>query len=66
MNRSLKISSIAHVCLIGSERRVLGLDSEAMRGPGSIPIGGNILLLEFLFSHSEASDANIDIIANVV
>ena len=34
-----------------------------MRGPGSIPTGGNILSLDF-FSHSKASDANIDIIAN--
>ena len=35
-----------------------------IRGLGSIPIGGNILSLEFLFSRSEASDANIGIIAN--
>ena len=27
---------------------------------------GNILLLEFLFSHSKTSDANIGIIANFV
>ena len=33
---------------------------------GSILTGGNILLLDFLFSHSKASDANIGIIANVV
>ena len=33
---------------------------------GSILTGGNILLLEFLFSRSKASDANIGIIANVV
>ena len=37
-----------------------------MRGPGSIPIGGNILSLDFLFSRSKASDANIGIIANFV
>ena len=36
-----------------------------MRGPGSILTGGNILSLDF-FSHSEASDANIGLIANVV
>ena len=37
-----------------------------IRGLVSIPTGGNILLLEFLFSHGEASDANIGIIANFV
>ena len=37
-----------------------------MRGQGSIPIGGNNLLLDFLFSRCKASDANIGIIANVV
>ena len=43
----------------------LDLESEIMRGQGSIPTGGKILSLDFL-SHSEASDANICIIANVV
>ena len=33
--------------------------------PGSIPTGGNIFHWIF-FSYSEASDANIGIIANVV
>ena len=33
---------------------------------GSIPTRGNILSLDFLFSRSKASDANIGIIANVV
>ena len=33
---------------------------------GSILTGGNILLLEFLSSHSKASDANIGIIASFV
>ena len=33
---------------------------------GSILTRGNILLLDFLFLHSKASDANIDIIAILV
>ena len=44
---------------------MLDLESEAMRDPGSIPAGGNILVTEF-FSHSKAPDANIGIIANFV
>ena len=48
------------------ERIVLDFESEVMRGLGSIPTRGNILLLDFLFSHSKASDASIGIIANVV
>ena len=35
-----------------------------IKGPGSILTEGNILLLDFLFSHCKASDANIGIIAN--
>ena len=35
-----------------------------MRGPGSIPTGGNILPLDF-FSHSKASDAIIANFANL-
>ena len=41
------------------------MESEAMRGPGSIPTGGNILSLDF-FHVVRASDANIGIIANFV
>ena len=37
-----------------------------MRGPGSIPSGGNILLLDFLFSRNKVSAANIGIIAILV
>ena len=44
---------------------MLDLESEAMRGLGSIPTGGNIFC-PWIFSHSKASDANIGIIANVV
>ena len=36
---------------------VLDLESEVMRDPGSIPTGGNILSLDFLFSHSK--DENV-------
>ena len=42
---------------------MLDLESEVMRGLGSIPTGGNILSLDF-FSHSKASDVNIIIIVN--
>ena len=44
---------------------MLDLESDAMRGPGSIPTRGNILSLDF-FSHSKAFDANIGINANFV
>ena len=44
---------------------MLDLESEAMRGPGSISTGGNILSLDFLHV-VRASDANIGIIANFV
>ena len=37
--------------LTSSERIVLDLESEVMRGPGSIPTGGNILSLDiFIFT----------------
>ena len=44
---------------------MLDLESEAKRGPGSIPTGGYILSLDF-FHIVRASDANIGIIANFV
>ena len=50
-------------CLTSSERRVLDLESEV---PGSIPTWGSIWLLNFLFFHSKAPDANTGIIASVV
>ena len=37
-----------------------------MRGPGSIPTGGNIFHWIYLFSHSKDSAANIGIIAILV
>ena len=44
---------------------MLNLESDVMRDPGSI--NSNIVhWIFFLFSRSKASDANIDIIANVV
>ena len=52
-------------CQVSVERRVLDLESEGMRGPNSIPTGGNTLSLDF-FSRSKASDANIGIIANFI
>ena len=47
-------------------RRVLDLESEVMRGLGSIPTGRNIFHWISLFSRSKAVDANIGIIANFV
>ena len=40
----------------------MALESEAMRGLGSFPIGGNIFHWILLFSRSKASDVNINII----
>ena len=48
------------------ETIVLDLESEVMRGPGSIPTGGNIFHWIFLFSRSKHSAANIGIIAILV
>ena len=45
---------------LGSVKLLL-LESEVMRDPGSIPTWGNILFL-----HSKKPDANIGIIANVM
>ena len=45
---------------------MLDIESEVMRGQGSIPTGGNIFHWIFLFSRSKDSDANIGIIANFV
>ena len=42
---------LSSTCQVSVERIVLDLESEAMRGLGFIPTGGNILLLDyFLFS----------------
>ena len=57
---------LSSTCQISSERIVLDLESEVMRGPGSIPTGSNIFLWIILFSHSKASAANIGIIAILV
>ena len=48
-------------CQVSVVRIVLDLESEVMRGLGSIPTGGNIFHWIFLFS-----DANIGIFANFV
>ena len=51
---------LSSTCQVSVERIVLDLESEAMRGLGSIPTGGNILSLEFFsFSHSKDKNANI-------
>ena len=49
---------LSRTCQFSVERIVLDLESEVMRGLGSIPTGGNILSLDF-FSHSVAFDANV-------
>ena len=42
---------LSSTCQVSVERIVLDLESEAMRGPDSIPTGGNILSLEFFCFH---------------
>ena len=56
---------LSSTCQVSVERRVFDLESEAMKGLGSIPTWGNILSLDFI-SCSKASDANIGIIANFI
>ena len=48
---------------LDSKRIVLNLESEVMRGPGSIP---RVTFCHWIFSCSKTSDANIGIIANFV
>ena len=57
---------LSSTCQVSPEGIVLDLESEVMRGPGSIPTGSNIFHWIFLFSRSKVSDANIFIIANFV
>ena len=53
---------LSRTCQVNVERIVLDLESEGMRGLGSILTGGNILSLEFfLFSRSKGKNANIGI-----
>ena len=61
--KDLKVSVLqANVNLV--QKGVLDLESEVMRGPGSIPTGGNIVhWIFFLISHRKVSAANIGIIA---
>ena len=51
---------LSSTCLTRSGRRVLDLETEVMRGLGSMPTGGNILSFDFFlfFFYSKASDAN--------
>ena len=51
---------------VSVERRVLDLESEVKRSPGSIPTRGNIFHWIFLFSRRKVSAANIGIIAILV
>ena len=52
---------LSSTCQVSSERRVLDLESEV---PSSILSKGNLLSLDFLFSHSKASNGNTGINAN--
>ena len=56
-----KLKDLSSTYLTSSERRLLDLESEVMRGPDSIPTGGSILSLDFLFSRSKDKNANIGI-----
>ena len=42
---------LSSTCQVSVERIVLDLESVVMRGPSSIPTGGNILSLEFVCYH---------------
>ena len=42
---------LSSTCQVSPEIIVLDLESEVMRGPGSIPTGGKILLLDFFCFH---------------
>ena len=57
---------LSSTCQFSPERRVLDLESEVTRGPGSIPIWGNIFHWIILYSRSKAFDTNISINANFV
>ena len=59
------IDLLSSTCQVSVERIVLDLESEVMRGQGSIPTGVTFCYSGF-FSCSKASDANIAIIANFV
>ena len=65
-----KFKDLSSTCQVSVERRVLDLESEVIRGPGSFPTGGYIFHWIFVgffwFSCSKASDANIGIIGNFV
>ena len=65
-NAVKNITPVSSTCQISVVRRVLDLESEVMRGPGSIPTGDNIFHWNFLFSCSKGSDVNIGIIAILV
>ena len=50
MNISLT-NLLSSTCQVSVEMIALDLESQAMRGPGSIPTGGNILSLDFFCFH---------------
>ena len=63
--RSLSLS-LTSKCQLSPERRVLDLESEVMRGLGSIPTGSNIFHWIFFHVVYISCAANIGIIAILV
>ena len=64
-----KFKDLGSTCQVSPERIVLGLESEIVRGLGSIPTGGNTgnaFHWIFLFSCSKSSDVSIGFITNFV
>ena len=57
---------LSSTCQVSPKWIVLDLESEVMRGPGSISTLGNFSYWIFLFSPGKASAANIGIIAILV
>ena len=57
MNRSLKISYVAHAHLVQ-------IESKVMRGPVLFPLGVTFFIGFFLFSRSITSAANIGILVH--
>ena len=48
-NAVKNITPVSSTCQVSVEMRVLDLESEVMRGPGSIPTGDNIFHWNFCF-----------------
>ena len=62
MNDYIRSLNLTSKCQVSQESVVFDLESVVIRGPGSIPTGGNILSVDFFFSRSKAPDADIGIL----